>query len=193
MPLITEVDKTYWMPDVIPQPTEEYQNEQSQKIYLTEQRQERMHPGWTYAETIAYVDDEYLFQNEGWKVVIDEKISEKPDQLKHVKRNTPNEWEHLNERLVKVTYTITDFTDEEVNDYINTKYEEIRNKRNILLLNTDWIIVRSSEEGLVVSQEVISYRKQLRDFPSTITDVINFKIDDDSLWPNKPNIYFVEE
>jgi len=67
MPWITEGEKSYWMPEVLPEPTEAYTSEQSEKKYLTQEGKERGHPGWTYAENIAYVDDEYLFQNEGWK------------------------------------------------------------------------------------------------------------------------------
>lgn len=285
MPWITEDSNNYWMPDILPEPTEEHQQEQSEKIYLTPEGKVRMHPGWTYAETIAYVDDEYLFQNEGWKVVIDEEpiepvsyfrkhyIKNPPEQwneidertveatytfdgwipsvfpeatleyqqeqrekkyltpsdkeerhpqweytetgayvndeylfqnegwkviidenfpveLKHSVRNTPEDWEEMNEKTVRVTYTLNDFTAEEVAEYKEQKWEILRGKRDVLLRLTDWIIVRAMEENLVVSDEVTSYRQQLRDFPQTVVDILQFNINDDALWPIKPENYF---
>lgn len=190
MPWITENEKTYWMPEVLPEPTEEYQSAQSEKLYLTHEGKERRHPGWTYAETNAYVDDEYLFQNEGWKVIVDERPEITEDDLKNVRRNASEDWEELDEKTLKVTYTITDFTQEEIDAYAEQKWQRLRNKRDNLLQQTDWIMARAFEEGLVVSNEIKSYRQQLRDFPGTIINIIEFKIGDDTLWPTKPEVYF---
>lgn len=190
MPWITENNKKYWIPEVLPEPTLEYTQEQSNKRYLTQEGKERQHPGWTYAENVAYVDDEYLFQNEGWKVIVDERPEITEDDLQHVSRNTPEDWEEINERSVKVTYTLTDFTQEEIDTYAGQKWEILRNRRDFLLQQTDWVMGRAFEEGLVVSDEVKSYRQQLRDFPETITNILEFKIGDDTLWPTKPEVYF---
>lgn len=190
MPWITENDKTWWMPEVLPQPTEEHQEAQSNKRYLTHEGKERQHPGWTYAENIAYVDDEYLFQNEGWKVIIDERPEITPDDLKNVSRNSSEEWEEVDEKTLRVTYTLSDFTQEEVDDYAEEKWKRLREKRDNLLQQTDWILVRAAEESLTVSPEVTSYRQQLRDFPETIENILTFKIDNDTLWPTKPEVYF---
>jgi hypothetical protein len=185
------IEATYtldgWIPSVFPELTQEYQEKQWQKKYLTPQGEEKRHPQWQYALSEAYVDDEYLFQNEGWKVVIDEEPS---IQLKHNVRNSPEEWEEVNEKTVKVTYTLIDFTQEEVDVYTEEKWEILRGKRNSLIQQTDWILVRAGEEGLIVSSEVTEYRQQLRDFPGTIEDILTFKIDDDTLWPTKPEVYF---
>lgn len=190
MPWISENNNEYWMPDVLPEPTEEHQELQSNKRYLTQAGKERLHPGWTYAETIAYVDDEYLFQNEGWKVIIDESPSISEDDLKHASRNNPDTWEQLDEKTVKVTYTIIDFTQDEVDQYLEKKWNNVRTRRDELLSKTDWIITRAYEENLIVSQEVTLYRQQLRDFPQTIANILEFNINDDSMWPIKPEVYF---
>lgn len=190
MSWITENDKTWWMPEVLPQPTEEHQEAQSNKRYLTHEGKERQHPGWTYAETIAYVDDEYLFQNEGWKVIIDERPEITEDDLKNVSRNSSEEWEEVDEKTLRVTYTLSDFTQEEVDDYAEEKWKRLREKRDFLIQQTDWILVRAAEESLTVSPEVTSYRQQLRDFPETIENILTFKIDNDTLWPAKPEVYF---
>lgn len=191
MPWITEEEKSYWMPEVLPEPTEEYTSAQSEKKYLTQEGKERRHPGWTYADNVAYVDDEYLFQNEGWKVIVDDggiEISE--DDLKHKKRNTPEQWEEIDERNVRVTYTLTEFTQEEIDAYVEQKWAMLRSRRDSLLSDTDWIITRATEENLTVSSEVTSYRQQLRDFPSTIVNILEFDLNNETLWPIKPTIYF---
>jgi hypothetical protein len=191
MPWITEGEKSYWMPEVLPEPTEEYKSEQSEKRYLTHEGKERRHPGWTYAENVAYVDDEYLFQNEGWKVINDDGgVEISPDDLKHKKRNTSDLWEEIDERNVRVTYTLTDFTQEEIDEYAREKWTTLRGSRDVLLSNTDWIITRALEENITVSSEVTSYRQQLRDFPSTIVNILEFDVNNETLWPIKPTIYF---
>jgi len=191
MPWVKENDKTYWMPDVLPEPTEEHKEIQSKKLYLIPGNEERVHPGWTYADNVAYVDDEYLFQNEGWRLIIDDfgpKVTD--DDLKRKIRNAPENWEQIDERTVKATYTVIDFTDKESKDHIDYKWTTLRNLRNKLLSETDWIILRSIEENLVVSSEVISYRNQLRNIPETITDILKIDFGDLTLWPSKPEVYF---
>jgi hypothetical protein len=187
MPRITENDKTYWIPEVLPKPTAEHQNAQSEKLYLTHEGKERRHPGWTYAETNAYVDDEYLFQNEGWKVIIDDGKTVDPDDLKNVSRKSPEDWEKIDEKTLKVTYALVDYTQEEKDKYSIEKWDTVRKWRDDLLKKTDWIIVRATEESLTVSSEVISYRKKLRDLPSTISNILSFK---GSELPIKPTVYF---
>jgi hypothetical protein len=192
MPWITENEKTYWMPEVLPEPTEEYQQEQSEKRYLTQEGVERRHSGWTYAENIAYVDDEYLFQNEGWKLIIDDGGPVIIDtDLKHKTRNEIIDWEELEGgKTIKVTYTLVDFTEEEVAEYTERKWERLRMIRNGLLQATDWVIVRATEENLVVSTEVAAYRQALRNFPESVVNILEFDIENDVLWPTKPEVYF---
>lgn len=185
------VQRTYtfegWVPEIFPEFTQEYQEQQREKKYLTPEGEEKRHPQWEYTETKAYVDDEYLFENEGWKLIINEEPS---IILKHNVRNEPALWEEVDEKTVKVTYSFVDFSAEEVAEYENQKWEILRFRRNELLSETDWIIVRAYESNLTVSSEVLDYRQQLRDFPETISNIIEFNIGDDTLWPTKPEIYF---
>jgi hypothetical protein len=191
MPWTTENDKEYWMPEVLPEPTEEYQQEQSEKVYLTQEGKVRRHPGWTYAENIAYVDDEYLFQNHGWRIIIDDGgIEISDDDLKNQTKNEIEDWEEVDEKTLRVTYTLTDFTAEEVAEYEEQKWIKLRNNRNRLLQETDWVLAKAYEQNLVLSIEFTSYRQELRDFPETIENILEFKIDDDTLWPTKPEVYF---
>jgi hypothetical protein len=194
MPRITENGKTYWMPEVLPEPTKEHQATQKEKKYLTQEGVERMHPEWTYAENVANVDDEYLFQNEGWKLIIDDGGPVILDtDLKHKTRNEIVDWEEQEGgKTIKVTYTLVDFTEEEVAEYTEQKWERLRMMRDNLLRQTDWVIVRAMEENLVVSTEVTAYRQALRDFPETIENILEFNLEfrNNALWPIKPEVYF---
>ena len=185
------VEATYtvngWIPSVFPEATAEYQQGQREKKYPTPSDEEKRHPQWEYTETGAYVNDEYLFQNEGWKVVVDEEPSV---ELKHNERNSPELWEEIDERTVRVTYTLVDFTTEEVAEYEEQKWMMLRGKRDQLLQETDWVIVRAMEENLVVSSQVTLYRQQLRDFPESVVNILEFNIENDALWPTKPEVYF---
>jgi hypothetical protein len=180
-----------YIPNVLPEPTEEYQQSQRNKFYFKENGDILGHPGWSYSSNSALVDDEYLLQNGGWRLFIDDgglEITE--DDLKHKTRDPKNLWDKTDPKVVKTTYTITDFTEEEVTQYEEKKWQKLRDKRDVLLGQTDWVIVRSMEKNLVVSNQVTSYRQQLRDLPKIITNIIEFKIDDDTLWPTRPQVYF---
>ena len=179
---------TGWVPSVFPEQTNIHQQTQSENIYINEVGEKVYHPRWSYVETGAYVDDEYLFQNQGWKLVVDDGGPD--DYLKHKERNPLSQWDYTDEKTVNVTYTITDFTEEEVEAFKENKWEHLRGKRDSLLGSTDWIIVRAKEENFTISSQVTLYRQQLRDFTATITDILNFNVEDDTLWPTKPEVYF---
>ena len=187
MTWITEKDSTYWIPDILPENTEEYNAIQREKVYFTLENLERVHPKWHY-DNGAFVDDEYLFLNEGWKLVIDEVVRVDPDELKKVVRNSFENWEEIDEKTLKVTYTIEDFTDEEVENYKNAKWRRLREIRDSLLFESDIWIVRYYENNNQISQEIKEYRQELRDFPETIIDIISFNLDNVLLWPEKPVI-----
>ena len=60
------------------------------------------------------------------------------------------------------------------------KWQQIRNQRNRLLLETDWVVTKASDTGVAVSNEWKTYRQALRDVP-TQTDPDNIT------WPTKPS------
>ena len=190
MSSITENEKTYWMPELLPESTMEYHKLQSEKIYLTKENKERRHPGWTYADNNAYVDDEYLFQNEGWKLVVDDKPKINDNDLKRLIKNPINKWEEIDEKTIKVTYTLENFTQLEIGEFLNKKWDRLRDVRNLLLSRTDWIFIRANEQDLTVSEEVITYRQSLRDFPKTILNILEFDVTDNNLFPTKPSTFF---
>lgn len=185
MAWVTEQENVYWMPDSLPEPTEEYNELQKSKRYLTSDNHKKNHPGWTYSNT-AFVCDDYLFNNEGWKVILEDAPN---IELKNVVENDSKDWEIVDDKTLRVTYTIVDFTEQELEDYKNEKWEIVRDLRNLRLKETDYIVTRSVEEGLSLSQEIKDYRKNLRDLPEVI-DILTFDPDNGSLWPIIPTNLF---
>lgn len=61
------------------------------------------------------------------------------------------------------------------------KWMQVRNERNRLLSETDWVVTRASDTGVALSDEWKTYRQELRDLPATQTDVDNIT------YPTKPN------
>jgi hypothetical protein len=187
-----ENNRKFWMPEELPEKSLEYNKSQAEKQYLTTYNTERFHPKWHY-DNGALVDDDYLYYNEGWKLIIDDQRPVSlPKDLKKITQNPTEEWENVDEKTVRVTFTVSDITDEEKINYLNEMWVNLRNRRNELLLNTDYFFAMSIERGINVSHELKDYRQQLRDFPSSITDILDFDLNDDSLWPKEPTVFFEE-
>lgn len=102
-------EKTYWMPESLPSPTKEYQDSQRTKKYLTPDGEEKNHPKWSYENT-ALVDDEYLLQNEGWRVIVDNYPLEVDDADHRIERLPVGEWTHTNSTAI-VKYDVYQIRD----------------------------------------------------------------------------------
>ena len=63
---------------------------------------------------------------------------------------------------------------------IATKWLDIRQERNQLLAETDWVITMHKEKGTNIPAAMKTYRQALRD----ITDT--YASPDDVVWPEKP-------
>lgn len=63
--------------------------------------------------------------------------------------------------------------------------EEIRAKRNALLVNTDWLLLPDAPFTESEVAEIKTYRQALRDFPSTVTG--NPATTNDVTWPTPPS------
>lgn len=98
----------YWFPEVLPENSEEYNKLQLQKLYLTPDNKQKAHPNWHY-ENGALVDDEYLFQNEGWKIVINTPPVNTEGNV-DIEMNDPKKWRH-EEKIVYPTYTYREIVD----------------------------------------------------------------------------------
>lgn len=70
--------------------------------------------------------------------------------------------------------------DQVLESYQRVKWREVRNIRNRLLKETDWVTLRSQETGNPVPFKWQKYRQQLRDITDQCSDV------DDVVWPEMP-------
>ena len=66
----------------------------------------------------------------------------------------------------------------------------LREERNVLLSETDWVTARSIDTGVAISNDWKTYRQALRDLPANSTPSLdsNFDLDFSSVtWPTKPS------
>lgn len=158
-----------------PESTEEYNSVQLSKQYKTPYGT-RSHPLWSY-ENGAYVDDEYLLNNEGWKLLVDNPPTY-DNLLEVLEKNDQSLWNET-ETQVEVTYTIRNKTEQEIIDQKSTKWVEIRQERNKKLAKLDHIIGIAFENGLTLSDKFKQYRQALRDLPENFDDPFNIT------WPEE--------
>jgi hypothetical protein len=59
-------------------------------------------------------------------------------------------------------------------------WADIRSKRDGLLAETDWVVVKAQEVGEAVPAAWVTYRQSLRDLPANTTDPAS------PVWPTKP-------
>lgn len=76
-------------------------------------------------------------------------------------------------------FTVQKKADVEANE-LAVRAESVRNKRNMLLAECDWVVVRSQEVGDEVADEWKTYRQALRDIPSQSGFPSSVE------WPKKP-------
>lgn len=96
--------------------------------------------GLTRTDPSSYTDEEL----EEWGYIL---LQNKPDVDidEYVSFNTETyEWEVLNKPL-------------------EPQWDEVRKKRNELLAETDWYVIRFVERGIPIQDVVTTYRKALRD------------------------------
>lgn len=181
---ITNNDKTYWMPDSIPENTEEYNSLQSSKLYLKVNLEESGHPGWFY-ENKSLVCDDYLFYNEGYKLISINKPEEKSGY-----KLVFDSWNEINEKTIEKKYRLEKLSEQELLQIENNLWNLIRSKRNQLLVESDYVSIIAYEENLILSEEFKTYRKKLRDLPETI-DIKRFDMTT-YVWPSLPDNLYVK-
>ena len=66
----------------------------------------------------------------------------------------------------------------------------LREERDVLLSETDWMVARSIETGVAISDAWKTYRQILRDLPASSSPSLNqyYDLDFSSVtWPTKPS------
>ena len=72
-------------------------------------------------------------------------------------------------------------------EYPARTFEELRRMRDQKLAETDWVVTKAVEAGESVASDVQTYRKNLRDLPSTLNDTTVLSFDWEDGWPTKPD------
>lgn len=99
--------------------------------------------------------------------------------------NPVDEWDETDDEI-HVTYSKVE--NEVVSDF--EQRQVIISERNELLRYTDFAFILAIEKGWEVSDELKTYRQELRDLPSKLTDIYNVE------WPIEPHYpseYFKKE
>lgn len=76
--------------------------------------------------------------------------------------------------------TLREKSQEEIDEEIESKWNNIRLTRNSLLLNCDWTQLIDSPLSLEKKEEWANYRQQLR-------DITNYQTPEEIVWPIPPN------
>lgn len=76
-------------------------------------------------------------------------------------------------------WLLEELTDLEKQNLIDIQWQTVRQERNSLLSDTDWISVKNLEQGEPVPENIVEYRQQLRDITLQL-DPFNI------VWPEKP-------
>ena len=66
----------------------------------------------------------------------------------------------------------------------------LREERDVILSETDWVVARSTETGVAISNDWKVYRQALRDLPSSSSPKLDsyYNLDLTSVtWPTKPS------
>ena len=78
------------------------------------------------------------------------------------------------------TWVIEELTDQEKQEIFDSKSKEVREKRNTLLKDSDWVLMIDSPLPLAKKESYKIYRQQLRDLPNQP------KFPWDVVWPVTP-------
>lgn len=76
-----------------------------------------------------------------------------------------------------ISWIVRDKTQEELDAETENQWGIVRDERDNLLAETDFIVLKSYERGIPVPEEYVNYRQALRDVPQTQEDPWNI------VWP----------
>jgi hypothetical protein len=98
-----EKSNKYWIPEVEPEKTEEWQSIQLEKVYLKPDGSTTGHPKW-YFGSGAYASDEYLYHNYQWLTIIDDSKPGSENEKYIVVELPISEWETFDTYKIRKTY-----------------------------------------------------------------------------------------
>ena len=156
----------YWIPQQLPSNTEGHAFIQKGKLYKKGNLIVQ-HPGWIY-DNGALVDDEYLFYNDGYKLVND--VVPSFNAITHVcEKNAMHLWDE-DEKSLSVTYTVREKTQSEIDADKSKQWLEVKKIRAEKLAKLDSAVFIALENNLTLSDIFKEHRQKLRDIPENFTD-----------------------
>jgi len=215
MSSLEESNNSYWLPNELPEPTKEWKEQQARKYYLTPEGEIKKHPGWFYGNE-SLVDDDYLFYNEGWKLIVDNP----PEQLENkiIVECLPEEWDTVEKKAIKkykiyslektekpkdtfettfsldYDYNDKDLTAKEVWNTNNLTEEEISKKEqeyfDTLRIRRNNLLEKSDVYVVRSVENKVSLTQEFKDYRQSlrdITETINIReIDFSTIFPEVP-------
>lgn len=173
-------ETTYWLPDTLPEPTEEWNNSQSRKYYLKEDGNIIPHPNWYFNNT-ALVSDEYLYRNNNWITILEhESASNFIDLLDSIEfiLNPRDQWESINEYTIKKTYktySIYHKPSQPIEESYKTKIVETvtyDEEKKLKILGHD--VVELSEEEILERENIMI--KSIRKYRDVLLKKTDFYV-----------------
>lgn len=133
-------DKIYWMPDSIPEYSLKWNISQEIKTYILSDGSVRKFPKWYY-DNGAYVDDDYLFYNEGWKILLDDEPQLGINRQVQIELKPKDQWNYTEEKSVKKTYWEREIVDNI--PYHNPKTHKLKPTPDSFWEKTDTSVVKT--------------------------------------------------
>lgn len=169
-------NKNYWMPNILPELTEEYQNNQSKKIYLLPSGEKRFHPKWTY-ENGSYVDDEYLFKNENWSLILNFNDAPSSDNFHFYVENDSKDWQTSEDkRYVNITWKKYDIIEPSFGDEDYLKFKNIKSMDTWIFNDENMTLEKQYDIEKYSETELIEFKwgllRSVRDAALQLTDWI---------------------
>lgn len=98
-----EKNDKYWIPEVEPEKTEEWQSTQLEKVYLAPDGSTNMHPKWYFGNG-AYASDEYFYHNNEWLTIVDDSKPDSENEKYIIVELPISEWEIFDTYKIRTTY-----------------------------------------------------------------------------------------
>lgn len=87
-----------------------------------------------------------------------------------------------------LSYVVTNRPEIDDNVLKELRWASLRHTRNSLLRDSDYIFIEDSPPiAESKKQEWVNYRQLLRDFPSTIQDIMQYASSEELPWPTQPS------
>ena len=141
---------------------------------------------WTWLESVTTEDEKgnktYDFSGEDYEIVETEVDVRELDQSGYITSTIDGTFYHLKWDASKKE-VVTDDTAKSTWE-LAEEWKRIRERRNRLLAETDWVVIKARENGGQVAEKWKTYRVGLRNIPSDQSDATKYS---EITWPTQPS------